>query len=288
MAYDILTTARFAGSEKIAGRSLQQRIAVLATVCSALVVSPAAAETRLQPHTAQYTLTMDPTSQGYGVVEVKGAFVQDFSVTCDGATLDQSMVAVIQPPQAPALEIKGDVSFWESISGDRYRYVARMHAADQVILDVTGDARIQPGKSGQAKYQSGGKEFRVELPKGTLFPIAFTRRIANRLGPTGSTFSATVFDGVTDVAPLSANAIVGPASQAKSLPDALTLLKPLKRAKINYAFFSMKDQGSTPLQEGAYVGFENGVTSEMELGISGLKLIGTLVKLTYGERPACN
>src|SRR5690606_4089043 len=108
--------------------------------------------------------------------------------------------------------VRTEVSFssWEGKQGDAYGFSLRTLQDGRVVEDLHGKASLErPGSGGVATYtRPEGR--RLELPPGTLFPVAHTRLLIREALAGSAMVMRPGFLGQREDEPMHVNALISP------------------------------------------------------------------------------
>jgi hypothetical protein len=167
-----------------------RKLAILAAVTALVLIGPAAAA-ELAPHEASFTSTLQKY-HGPGTVDSwEGTTHYRLSRDCQ-KWISETQVVYHFTVNGAASEIKVQSKSYEALDGHRLEFESILVVNGQTKSHTKGRATLK-GKTGVAAYQLPASET-VELPAGTMFPVA-SRREAMAFAATGKKrWKQLVFD----------------------------------------------------------------------------------------------
>jgi len=150
----------------------------------------------LAAHRALYKLTMD-SARG-DIQSATGSMAYEITDACDGWATRQRLSLEITNRDGQDIALVSDYATWESKDGLSMRFRMRQTTDTAVTEQVEGDATLTgAGQPGTIRY-TVPEERTVEMPAGTVFPMAHTAAII-AAAESGKRFLALpIFDGTGD------------------------------------------------------------------------------------------
>lgn len=235
------------------------------------------------PHRAFYTLALEESRPGSGVVDVTGAMSYSVEDACSAWLVEQriDMRRVIE--QGDILTSIGFTS-WESKNGLRYRFHVRTYQDGQLADEMKGEASLGGrGRGGKARYALPAGQT-VDLPAGAYFPMAHLGTVIDRALDGRRYFTAPLFDGGDGEGAYLVNAVIGKRRAPARLPDL-----PAAQAvwPVQMAFFSTTGPGDLPSYEVRILLDDNGIASAISLDYGDFVLGGAIERFEALPRPRC-
>ena len=246
----------------------------------ALAVPAYAAETAPPAaHRALYALTLE-TVRGGDVTSARGSMAYEVTDACDGWATRQRLTLSITNKDGQEIEMISDYATWESKDGLSMRFRMRQTTDTALTEQAEGSATLDgPGGGGTIRY-TAPKEVEMQMPRGTLFPMAHTEAILAAAAAGKRFVAVPIFDGTGDKgAQDSSIAIINwNAPGAAPYPS----LETLGNGRVRIAFFdrnksaaSEKPTGSPDYEVGMKY-WANGVADDLHMDFSDFVMQGKL------------
>jgi len=239
---------------------------------------PGARAATLTGQDAYYALTLSKV-RTHDVTGATGAM--RFSVVdgCSGWGTTQHMTLLIRNADGSLNKTVTDYMTWESKDSKTLTFTLQERDDDgKLIIDDAGTA-THSGPDGRGTITYTTPKGRViDLPPGTLFPMAHTAALL-AAGEEGKKFiSVPLFDGTTDQGAQSTFvAILGHNQPAgNQFPD----LAKLASTDVDIAFYDRKHVDENPNFRSQMRYYENGVAADIYLDFGDFVMRGNLQKLT--------
>jgi hypothetical protein len=258
-----------------------RQIAVLFALALALPAAANAAAGEaggLTGQDAYYSLTLAKV-RTHDVTGATGAM--RFSVVdgCSGWGTTQHMTLLIRNADGSLNKTVTDYMTWESKDSKTLTFTLQEHDDDgKLIIDDAGTATHSGADGTGSIAYTTPKGRLINLPPGTLFPMAHTAALL-AAGAAGKKFiSVPLFDGTTDEGAQSTFvAILGHNLPAKNqFPD----LAKLASTDVDIAFYDRKNKDENPNFRSQMRYYEDGVATGILLDFGDFVMRGTLEKLT--------
>ena len=261
--------------------------------------------TEISPHRALYSLSLESSKAGSGVVAASGAMIYEWGETCDAWTVQQRFRLRLVYEDADPVELSSTLVSWESKDGLRYRFNERRLRNGEPDEEVRGEARLDgPSKGGKADFTKPDAAS-LTLAPNVLFPTAHTLLLIERAAAGDNFLSRYVFDGATEENASQISAVIGPridpaangdkAAAGSAAPkDADNKVKVLKSPlierpswRVRLAFFPADAKSDEPDYELGMRLFDNGVSGDMSLDYSDYIIRAKLDEIEPLSKPAC-
>ena len=239
---------------------------------------PAAAEpVSLAAHQATYTLSL-ANGRGGDVTNVSGTMAYEVTDACDGWAVRQRLDMTLANRDGQDIHMVSDYLTWESKDGDKLRFHMKQMTDTATTEQVEGDASLEtPGGTGQIHYTMP-QDKRMDLPRGTLFPMAHTAKIITAAEAGAKFLSLPLFDGTGAEGAQNTSVFVsswgGPA--AAPYPE----LGELPSGRVRVAFFSRARDAQQPDYEVGMRYWANGVANDLNMDFSDFVVNGKLASFT--------
>ncbi|MTJ79807.1 MAG: cell envelope integrity EipB family protein [Telmatospirillum sp.] len=254
----------------------------------------AQAGVELTPHRAVYSMALNATKPGGGVIGASGAMTYKFGDTCDGWTVENRTVLTFSYSDGAPVATSWDFVTWESKDGLHYRFRVRSTRDGVVSEEIDGVANLDGrGRGGTARI-SQPEQKTIKLPKGTIFPTEHTIRLIESARRGERMLERTLFDGTGADGAFDVNAVIGKAlpananlSRVATGSDVSAALLAVPSWRMNMAFFVPDAADPTPDYEVSLRYYQNGVADEVIQSFGNFSLKGTLQKLEPLPKPDC-
>jgi hypothetical protein len=264
-----------------------------------------AGATEISPHRALYSLSLESSKAGSGVVDATGAMIYEWGETCDAWTVQQRFRLRLVYEDADPVELSSTLVSWESKDGLRYRFNERRLRNGEPDEEVRGEARLDgAGKGGKADFTKPDTAT-LTLAPSVLFPTAHTLLLIERAAAGDNFLSRNVFDGATEENASQISAVIGPRIEADANGDKAAaggagnkdvadkdkgLKSPLIERpswRVRLAFFPADAKSDEPDYELGMRLFDNGVSGDMSLDYSDYVIRAKLDEIEPLSKPAC-
>jgi hypothetical protein len=251
-------------------------IAMLAVLCASATGGRAAARSDLLSIREIYDVSLARTS-GY-LLSARGRTVVETRTGCYGGTrtLQRSLADVMYKDGQP---IRTDfvTDTWESSDGRTLRFHVSNTQSGNGTEKHDGVARLAADGTGTVTFTSGGKPF--ALPRGTMFPGAFSRALLDAAVKGHDLANRPVVQGGGRSALLTAAARIGPrlVNAAETARDPNRLLKGAVAWPILISYFPA--DAELPASEVAAHLYANGVLGSLSLVYPQFTLRAKLVRI---------
>lgn len=235
------------------------------------------------PHKALYEIQMHSKKSSAKISNIHGKMMYEWTSSCDAWVSNHQFDMTYEYIEAPAVRITSDFSNYESFDGKDFNYTVTRKAGDVVLGEVrggvSGDVNTGGGKAVYSKPVS--QEF--DLPKGTLFPMAHTLDVFDKIKTGKKFYNATIFDGSDENGPVDVNSFIGkevsfpiPEEHKGNIDHSLTNVTGWN---VRLAFFPLNEYSETAEYEMSLKFHENGVISDMLIEYDDFSVSQKLVAL---------
>jgi EipB-like len=247
--------------------------------------------TEISPHRALYSLSLESSKAGSGVVGASGAMIYEWGETCDAWTVQQRFRLRLVYEDSDPVELSSTLVSWESKDGLRYRFNERRLKNGQPDEEVRGEARLDgSGKGGKADF-TRPQAASMTLAPNVLFPTAHTLLLIDRAAAGDNFLTRNVFDGATEDNASQITAVIGgrlepaAAGNKDKGPKSPLIERPSWRVRL--AFFPADTKSDEPDYELGMRLFDNGVSGDMSLDYSDYIIRAKLDEIEPLSKPAC-
>lgn len=247
------------------------------------------------PHKAIYDIRMSAKKSGAQVANITGKMTYEWQPSCDAWLSNHHFSMRYEYVESPSMNITSDFSTYESFDGKTMNFTSQRKRGGEVFEEIRGAATIEDsGETSRAVYTIP-PNLEFDLPDGTLFPIAHTLDVLDKIKTGQKFYIATIFDGSDEEGPVEINSFIGKQADInnylKITPDMDKKLLESQAWKLRLAFFPLHqkkgeeigDESSSDY-EMSLVFHENGVISDMLVEYDDFSVTQKLVALeTLGD-----
>lgn len=168
----------------------------------------------LQPHRAIYRMSLAKADRPSDVIAADGVMLYRFARGCDGWTVENKTVMLLNYDNDTTTETMWSFVSWESMDGRQFRFRARYDQDGRNVEKLAGRAdRPAAGKVGVARFFDPEART-LMLPAGALFPTQHMRDVIAAAAAGRHILKRTVFDGASIDNPYQVSAVFGPRPDA--------------------------------------------------------------------------
>ncbi len=263
----VLESARYMPKIKFSFALVLASLLVFNAQGHASEIKPSPDEIAFAPHKALYDIKLAGSRSGSQILNISGQMFYEWQPSCDAWTTNHRFNILYEYADSAPMRITSNFSTYETFDGQSLNFTSQRKRDGEVFEEMRGSSSMTDALAGNAIFTIPA-ELEFELPEGTLFPVAHTMAVAQKMHEGGKFYNATIFDGSDEEGPVSVNAFIGksvqPAQLATELPSTMDreLLESPARA-VRLAFFPLQDQESTSDYEMNLVFHENSLISDM-------------------------
>jgi hypothetical protein len=269
-------------------------MAILLAPASAGVAGAGAGEVRFLPHRAVYEVTLDKTTAGASVTDMRGRMVYELTgSSCEGWTQNMRFVTEMTS-QDGGKQINDLVtSSWEQADGSKLRFNQNQSRDNRPVEGSAGDAERKDGKVLVTLSKPSRKT--IMLGGDVYFPVQHSMALVAAARAGKSAMSADLYDGsekgekvyqTTSI--IGRKVMPGTAKMPASLKSGAELDK-VASWPVSISYF---EQGATkvdavPSYELGFRFYENGVSTKLHINYGEFAVNGDLTELTFLEPTRC-
>lgn len=266
---------------------------------AALVVAavPAAAADQV-PYEATYELRLTRASATYGPRAAIGWYQYRVAETCDGWETKSHILVDLTFRDDQTYTNERFFTSWEAKAGNTYKFAVQTVKNGNTVEAFKGTAAVGP-KGGQAVYEPLGdlaerkeaKKVTLQLPAGTLLPLAHARAVLRHAQAGDPLFRSVVLNGSYSTGPRVLSVAIGPRHSEFAPGPATPEFDPQLLAnanwQVNTAAYNLGEARDVPNSETALQIHETGIAQNFEQTYFDYALSAKLSRLQRLEKPAC-
>ncbi len=272
---------------------------VLLAVSCARPVSAAelASKPDLVPYEAVYDIRLVHASSSGGPRAANGVFESRFSETCEGWETKTHTVMSLAFSTGQSFTNESFFSSLEAKNGRDYSFASRTLKNGKTVQAYKGSA-IRSRRGGRAKYEGPspdgkktGRTKSVQLPAGTLFPVADFLALVDAAQKGGPLFRRVVFSGTTPLGPRIISTAVGapmPAEPQGEVENIDVGLLDMPAWRMSEATFNINEKRDLPNSEMFLQLHKSGVMESFEQNFQDFETAATLRSLRRLDPPDCS
>ena len=258
--------------------------------------APVVPDAQIIPHRALYDIRMTEKHSGAEIVNVSGQMMFEWHKSCEAWNTTHRFSLVYEYADNPSVKVTSDFSTFETLDGRSLDFSARRRRNGELFEDIRGHAendRGAPGKKDKVIYTKPDT-LKMDLPKGTLFPMSHTLELLRQIKAGKKFFNAVIFDGSDEEGPVEVNAVIGNEVNALAEIDGKDLNKNIdtnllnnKSWSVHMAFFPLDEDGAEAEYEITARLHENGIISDMDVDYKTFSVSQKLTALEPLENEDC-
>ncbi len=249
----------------------------------AYAVLDPAREAGFIPHKALYDIYLSSKKSSAKVANIHGKMVYEWQPSCDAWVSSHHFDVTYEYAETPPMRITSDFSTYESFDGKGFNFTSQRKREGLVFEELRGNVVAQDTDYPNEAVYSIPEDLVFELPEGTLFPMAHTLDVLDKIKGGQKFYNATMFDGSDEEGPVDINSFIG--KSASFTPDEEykkhidTTLVENEAWKLRLAFFPLSSFEETSDYEMSVIFHENGVISDMEIEYDDFSVVQKLVAI---------
>ncbi|UUX50931.1 cell envelope integrity EipB family protein [Nisaea acidiphila] len=235
----------------------------------------AGAAERIVPHKALYKLSLKRSAGNSDIVGVGGQMSFEWRDSCDGWTVNQRNLMILQSVEGSFRSVDSVMSTWEAKDGSSYRFLVNKDFGEGGKETIEGKA-VRTSSGTVAVAFSKPESVSMELPADIIFPSAHTLRLLDSVLTGEKLYSASLFDGSEFEAESFVSAAIGRKKIAELGDDPLLSGSywPLR-----LAFFGPGNSSEAPDYELTVQLHANGIARGLEIHFDDFTVDVTLQRL---------
>jgi hypothetical protein len=288
----------------------RSRVALVASILGAslgLAPAPASGQVaalplsasgvQLTPHRAIYEMTLDDSTTGSNVANVRGRLVFDFTgSTCEGYTLNTRLVTQITDRDGRLATSDVRSSSWEQGNGGQFSFHSSQYLNQKLSEAVGGKAARKESNQSITVALERPAKTDLKLEGKALFPTQHSLAILDAASQGRTVLQADLYDGsekgdrvyetttfIGKPLPPGANKSLKTVEHAEAL-DTLTSWP----VTIGYFNQSPTAEEGTPAYQLAFRLYANGVSRNLRIDYGNFSLTGELSRLEFYNPQDCS
>jgi len=229
------------------------------------------------PYHAVYNLSLT-SSPGGAVLAADGRMDYQLSDACEAWATAQRLDMNITNDDGTVSHMISDYVTWEQKDGKLLRFSLRQTSNQKVVADIEGEATRQPDGSGKIHYSAPSVKV-VDLPPGTLFPMAQTIALLDGAAKGQKFLNAPLFDGTDEDGAEDSFTVMGGFGGALANPR-WPVLQRVANGRVAISFFERGEDDVTPNYEVAMRYWQNGVSDDVSMDFGDFVVKASLINLT--------
>lgn len=266
-------------------------IAVLCAPAQATEIQSKVQNLGFEPHKALYDIKLSSARSGSQILNISGQMFYEWQPSCDAWTTNHRFNILYEYADSAPMRITSNFSTYETFDGNSLNFTSQRKRDGEIFEEMRGNASVSADADGQAVFTIPA-ELEFDLPAGTLFPVAHTMAVAEKIKEGEKFYNTTIFDGSDEEGPVSVNTFIGKIVTPKQLENELSsvldkqLLESPARA-VRLAFFPLNDEAATSDYEMNLIFHENSLISDMLIEYDDFSVSQTLIAVEPIE-DSCN
>lgn len=232
------------------------------------------------PHKALYDVRLSAKKSGSNILNISGTMFYEWQPSCDAWISTHRFDMLYEYPEVPAVRITSDFSTYESFDGKAFNFTLQRKRDGDLYEEIRGSAQSEGQSFPDEVVYSIPRDVSFHLPEGTLFPMAHTLSVLEKIKQGKKFYNATIFDGSDAEGPVDINSFIGKAATYVPPPEYARYidnnLTDVKSWNVRLAFFPLNNFQETSDYEMSLIVHENGVISNMEVNYKDFSVTQTL------------
>lgn len=274
-----------------------------AIILAVTAAVPAAQGAELTPYEATYELRLSRASSTYGPRAAVGRYQYRVAEVCDGWETKSHIIVDLTFRDDQTYTNERFFTSWEAKAGNTYKFAVQTTKNGNTVEAFKGTAAVG-AKGGQAIYQPLGdppddkksrkeaKKVTLQLPPGTLLPLAHARAVLQHAQKGDALFRSVVLNGSYSTGPRVLSVAIGPRhgdfAPGPATPEFDPRLLATPNWQLSTASFNLGEKRDVPNTETAIQLHETGIAQNFEQTFFDYALSAQLSRLQRLEKPACS
>ena len=257
------------------------------TLCIAAATAQAG---EFSAHRALYDLSLVKARSGSGISTVTGKMAVEWNYSCTGWAFQYRSVIDVAFLEGAPVQLASNATSWESSDGRDYRFDVRHKTNGKEMEHIEGVAKLTSANGAGQTMFTYPKPLKIDLPAGTLFPVAHSLAIMRtaKKGGTPQFISRTIFDGMDLKGLYQVNAVIGAVKPSQTtIPDNNDPMKGVPSWSVSLAYFAMSSNKPAPDHEIRMRLYANGVADDLIMDFEDFIVRARLRKIELLADPSC-
>lgn len=242
------------------------------------------------PHRALYNLSLVQARSGSGISAATGKMAVEWINSCVGWAFQYHSVIDVTFLEGAPVKLTSNATSWESSDGRDYRFDVRHKTNGTEMEHIEGAARLSGRNGAGHTLFTHPKPLKIELPAGTLFPVAHSLAIMRlaKEGTAPQVLSRTIFDGMDVKGLYQVNAVIGSVKPAPAeMPANIKVMKGVPSWSLNLAYFAVRSNKSAPDHEIKMRLYANGVADDLVMDFKDFVMRARIKRIELLADPQC-
>ena len=257
------------------------------TLCIAAATAQAG---EFSAHRALYDISLVKARSGSGIFTVTGKMAVEWNYSCTGWAFQYRSVIDVAFLEGAPVQLASNATSWESSDGRDYRFDVRHKTNGKEMEHIEGVAKLTSANGAGQTMFTHPKPLKIDLPAGTLFPVAHSLAIMRtaKKGGTPQFISQTIFDGMDLKGLYQVNAVISAVKPSHTtIPDNNNPMKGGPSWSVNLAYFAMSSNKLAPDHEIRMRLYANGVADDLIMDFEDFIVRARLRKIELLADPSC-
>lgn len=168
-----------------------------------------AREAGLVPHKALYEIKLLSKKSSAKVANIHGKMLYEWQPACDAWITNHRFDVTYEYIEAPAMRITSNFSTYEAYDGKSFNFSSERKSEGILLEEIRGSVTTNDqGEVNEAIYTIP-EDLIFTLPEGTLFPMAHTLGVLEKIKSGQKIYNVTLFDGSDNEGPVDVNSVIG-------------------------------------------------------------------------------
>ena len=247
----------------------------------------------LSPHKALYDITMTSRKSSGQIVNIGGQMLYEWYPGCEAWVTNHRFNLLYEYTDHPPMRIASNFTTYETYDGTSLNFSSQRKRNGRLFQELRGKATRDKQTGEGVAVNSMPDGMRFELPRGTLFPMAHTIKLLEKVHSGQRIFNSTIFDGSDEDGPIEISAFIGREQPYRTRLKKVTpqidqtlLEKPARNIRL--AFFPLENDSEDAEYEMDIMFHDNGVISDMVVEYRLFSVRQTLVALEKTIPETCD
>ncbi len=158
----------------------------------------------LLAHKALYDIRLSSKKSSTNISNISGKMFYELQTSCDAWISTNRFDMTYEYLESPSVRITSEFSSYESFDGKEFNFTVNRKSGGMLLEEIRGRAKFSEDGNNEIIY-SMPEGLIFDLPKGTLFPVAHTLAVINKIKDNQKFYNNILFDGSDDEGPVEVN-----------------------------------------------------------------------------------